>query len=49
MVSLYANTMAYAHFGYGASEGDGGYLTKGFNSLSWLPNPPAAASGNPDG
>jgi hypothetical protein len=45
VVSLYANTMAYAHFGYGASEGDGGYLTKGFNSLSWLPNPPAAASG----
>jgi hypothetical protein len=45
VVSLYANTMAYAHFGYGASEGDGGYLYKGFNSLSWLPNPPAAASG----
>ncbi|MFM0513352.1 tat (twin-arginine translocation) pathway signal sequence [Paraburkholderia sp. RL17-373-BIF-A] len=45
VVSLYANTMAYAHFGYGASEGDGGYLNKGFNSLSWLPNPPAAASG----
>ncbi|ASL45338.1 hypothetical protein bAD24_I17850 [Burkholderia sp. AD24] len=45
VVSLYANTMAYAHFGYGASEGDGGYLTKGFNSLSWLPNPPAGASG----
>ncbi|SEB76958.1 Tat (twin-arginine translocation) pathway signal sequence [Burkholderia sp. WP9] len=45
VVSLYANTMAYTHFGYGASEGDGGYLYKGFNSLSWLPNPPAAASG----
>ncbi|WP_144145901.1 tat (twin-arginine translocation) pathway signal sequence [Paraburkholderia sp. BCC1884] len=45
VVSLYANTMAYAHFGYGASEGDGGYLYKGFNSLSWLPNPPAGASG----
>lgn len=45
VVSLYANTMAYAHFGYGASEGDGGYLTKGFNSLSWLPNPPAGTSG----
>ncbi|MEZ0605248.1 tat (twin-arginine translocation) pathway signal sequence [Paraburkholderia sp. IW21] len=45
VVSLYSNTMAYAHFGYGASEGDGGYLNKGFNSLSWLPNPPAGASG----
>jgi hypothetical protein len=45
VVSLYANQMAYTHFGYGASEGDGGYLYKGFNSLSWLPNPPAAASG----
>jgi hypothetical protein len=45
IVSLYSNTMAYAHFGYGASEGDGGYLTKGFNSLSWLPNPPPGASG----
>jgi hypothetical protein len=45
VVSLYSNTMAYAHFGYGASEGDGGYLNKGFNSLSWLPNPPADASG----
>jgi hypothetical protein len=45
VVSLYSNTLAYAHFGYGASEGDGGYLYKGFNSLSWLPNPPAADSG----
>jgi hypothetical protein len=45
IVSLYSNTMAYAHFGYGASEGDGGYLTKGFDSLSWLPNPPPGASG----
>jgi hypothetical protein len=45
VVSLYSNTMAYEHFGYGASAGDGGYLTKGFNSLSWLPDPPPAASG----
>lgn len=45
IVSLYSNTMAYAHFGYGAAEGDGGYLTKGFDSLSWLPNPPPGASG----
>jgi hypothetical protein len=45
VVSLYSNTMAYAHFGYGASAGDGGYLTQGFNSLSWLPDPPPADSG----
>ena len=45
IVSLYSNDMAYAHFGYGAALGDGGYLTKGFNDLAWLPNPPANASG----
>lgn len=45
VVSLYSNTLAYTHFGYGASEGDAGYLYKGFNNLSWLPNPPAADSG----
>ncbi|HKR45759.1 MAG TPA: twin-arginine translocation signal domain-containing protein [Paraburkholderia sp.] len=45
IVSLYSNTLAYHHFGYGASEGDGGYLYKGFNNLSWLPNPPADESG----
>jgi hypothetical protein len=45
IVSLYSNDMAYTHFGYGAAQGDGGYLYKGFNDLSWLPNPPLAASG----
>ncbi|WP_414695392.1 twin-arginine translocation signal domain-containing protein [Paraburkholderia sp.] len=45
IVSLYSNPLAYQHFGYGASEGDGGYLYKGFNNLSWLPNPPADESG----
>jgi hypothetical protein len=45
VVALYSNTMAYAHFGYGAAQGDGGYLTQGFNNLSWLPDPPAGASG----
>lgn len=45
VVSLYSNTMAYAHFGYGGEEGDGGYLHKGFNDLAWLPNPPAKDSG----
>jgi hypothetical protein len=45
VVSLYANTMAYTHFGYGAAQGDGGYLYQGFNNLSWLPDPPAGDSG----
>ncbi|MEM5440413.1 tat (twin-arginine translocation) pathway signal sequence [Paraburkholderia diazotrophica] len=45
VVSLYSNTLAYQHFGYGASEGDGGYLFKGFNNLAWLPEPPAQDSG----
>ncbi|AIO34754.1 tat (twin-arginine translocation) pathway signal sequence [Burkholderia pseudomultivorans] len=45
VVSLYSNPLAYAHFGYGGSDGDGGYLHKGFNNLSWLPDPPAPLSG----
>jgi len=45
VVSLYSNALAFQHFGYGGPEGDGGYLYKGFNSLSWLPDPPAADSG----
>ena len=45
VVSLYSNAMGYTHFGYGAGQGDGGYLTQGFNNLSWLPDPPAVDSG----
>ena len=45
VVTLYNNDMAFAHFGYPGSEGDAGYLQKGFNDLSWLPDPPDAASG----
>ena len=45
VVSLYNNEMAWAHFGY---EGDawkhGGYLTRGFDDLNWLPDPPADTS-----
>jgi hypothetical protein len=45
ITTLYNNDMAFAHFGY---EGDafskGGYLLRGFNDLSWLPNPPPDAS-----
>ncbi|MFC3284040.1 twin-arginine translocation signal domain-containing protein [Litchfieldella rifensis] len=44
IVSLYDNPLAYAHFGYQGAEGDSGYLTKGFNDLTWLPDPP-----QPDG
>lgn len=45
VVSLYDNPLAYAHFGYGGAEGDGGYLTKGFNDLTWLPDPPQPEGG----
>lgn len=45
ITSLYDNELAYQHFGY---EGDafskGGYLTRGFDDLSWLPDPPIWAS-----
>ncbi|NTX25713.1 tat (twin-arginine translocation) pathway signal sequence [Burkholderia pyrrocinia] len=45
IVSLYSNPLAYRHFGYGAEQGDGGYLYQGFNKLVWLPDPPAEDSG----
>ncbi|ALM82737.1 tat (twin-arginine translocation) pathway signal sequence [Bordetella sp. N] len=45
VVALYANPLAYAHFGYGANAGDGGYLLTGFNALAWLPDPPLQDSG----
>ncbi|MDI5889623.1 twin-arginine translocation signal domain-containing protein [Halomonas rhizosphaerae] len=45
VVSLYDNPLAFAHFGYEGAEGDGGYLTKGFNDLTWLPDPPQPEGG----
>lgn len=45
VVSLYSNDMAYAYFGYGGGEGDAGYIFRGFNDLTWLPDPPGSASG----
>ncbi|MGE4481147.1 hypothetical protein [Acidocella sp.] len=45
VVTLYSNEMAYTHFGYGGAAGNTGYLYKGFNDLTWLPEPPASASG----
>lgn len=45
VVALYNNDMAFAHFGYeGPAFQKGGYLTRGFNDLDWLPDPPASAS-----
>jgi Gluconate 2-dehydrogenase subunit 3 len=45
ITSLYNNDMAFAHFGYeGESFSKGGYVNRGFNDLTWLPNPPPDAS-----
>jgi hypothetical protein len=43
---LYATPIAYAYFGYeGEAFSKGGYLTRGFNHLRWLPEVPAQDSG----
>ncbi|WP_312255234.1 twin-arginine translocation signal domain-containing protein [Stutzerimonas nitrititolerans] len=48
VTSLYSNELAYRHFGYeGASYPLGGYLNRGFNDLTWLPEPPVDASPKP--
>lgn len=48
ITSLYDNDMAYATFGYPGSSWDkGGYITRGFQDLKWLPDPPASASPPP--
>ena len=48
ITSLYDNDMAYAAFGYpGASWDKGGYITRGFQDLKWLPDPDAQASPPP--
>ncbi|QEM82391.1 twin-arginine translocation signal domain-containing protein [Halomonas binhaiensis] len=39
VVSLYNNPLAFAHFGYEGEKGNSGYLTRGFNDLTWLPDP----------
>ncbi|MEO8938381.1 MAG: twin-arginine translocation signal domain-containing protein [Burkholderiaceae bacterium] len=45
VTSLYDNDMAFAALGYpGSSWQKGGYLTRGFQDLKWLPAPPPAAS-----
>ncbi len=48
ITSLYDNDMAYNFFGYpGSSFDKGGYITRGFQDLKWLPAPPAEASPAP--
>ena len=48
VTSLYDNDMAYAALGYpGSAWEKGGYITRGFQDLKWLPDPPSAASPPP--
>lgn len=48
ITSLYDNDMAYKTFGYpGSAWEKGGYITRGFQDLKWLPAPPASASPAP--
>lgn len=48
VTSLYDNDMAFAAFGYpGGSWEKGGYITRGFQDLSWLPAPPEDVSPPP--
>jgi hypothetical protein len=43
---LYSTPFAYAHFGYeGEAFSKGGYLTRGFNDLRWLPEVPLSDAG----
>jgi len=46
LINLYSSQIAYAHFGYeGEAFSKGGYLTRGFNELDWLPDVPPEDSG----
>lgn len=48
ITSLYDNEMAWKVFGYeGPAFDKGGYITRGFQDLKWLPNPPKDASPPP--
>ena len=48
ITSLYDNEMAWAALGYpGESWSKGGYITRGFQDLKWLPDPPESASPPP--
>jgi len=48
ITSLYDNDMAFVALGYpGACWEKGGYITRGFQDLKWLPNPDAQSSPPP--
>ncbi len=48
VTSIYDNDMAYAVFGYpGSAWEKGGYITRGFQDLKWLPAPSNEASPAP--
>ena len=48
VTSIYDNDMAYAVFGYpGSAWEKGGYITRGFQDLKWLPGPSKEASPAP--
>lgn len=48
VVSLYNNPLVWRHFGYeGPSARHGGYVTRGFDDLTWLPDPDEQASPSP--
>ena len=48
VTSLYDNDMAFAALGYpGSAWEKGGYITRGFQDLKWLPTPSRAASPPP--
>lgn len=48
ITSLYDNDMAYKVFGYpGSAWEKGGYITRGFQDLKWLPAPSLEASPKP--
>lgn len=48
ITSLYDNDMAFKVLGYpGSAWEKGGYITRGFQDLKWLPAPPADASPAP--
>ena len=45
VTALYDNDMAYTAFGYpGSAWEKGGYITRGFQDLKWLPEPTKSAS-----
>ena len=45
VVSLYNNKLVWRPFGYeGSSAEHGGYITRGFDDLTWLPDPDEQAS-----